>query len=158
MCELQKKEKLLRKGISDLDALLWKRFAKYIKLRDSNPEGMAYCISCPRHLHISEADAGHYYSREFPYLKFEEANVHLQCRICNRAMAGNPKGFKHGLVRKYDFGILLWLEARKHKHRGWLRIDFAERILYYDRIIPMMEKLKKSGQALPAELFAYDLQ
>ena len=59
-------------------------FSKYIRLRDAMPSGTFRCISCGKIKTLDQADAGHYFSRVHMNTRFDEDNVHDECRYCNR--------------------------------------------------------------------------
>ena len=73
-------------------------FNKYIRLRDYGEP----CISCDRYFKFDEMDAGHYRSKAAaPELRYNEDNVHAQCRECNSGFAsGNRKKYREKLILK----------------------------------------------------------
>lgn len=79
-------------------------FNRFIRLRDQlNNEP---CISCGRYDHEIEDkwrggkwDAGHYKSvGSAPELRFNEDNVHRQCKHCNNYLSGNHVEYRQFLV------------------------------------------------------------
>lgn len=85
---------------------LWKAFAEWIKLRDSEG-GYAECISCHKSVKYPNSDgmlhAGHLFPRSVVYnaLYFHPMNVHGQCHFCNTHLEGNTMEFRKGIVRRY---------------------------------------------------------
>jgi len=78
-----------------------KVFHEYIRRRDAdNNTGNCDCISCGKTIHFSESDAGHFISRKYLITRYDERNVNLQCRKCNR--------FEYG--RQYEYSIALGQE------------------------------------------------
>ena len=78
-----------------------KVFHEYIRRRDAdNNTGNCNCISCGKTIHFSESDAGHFISRKYLITRYDERNVNLQCRKCNR--------FEYG--RQYEYSIALGQE------------------------------------------------
>jgi len=70
-------------------------FNKYIRLRDKDKG----CISCGKQL-TGIFDAGHFFSvGGYPNLRFNENNVHGQCKHCNLHLHGNLVEFDY---RLYD--------------------------------------------------------
>lgn len=65
-----------------------KYFALYIRTRDKDKP----CITCGKY--TSEKDCGHFISRRFEAVRFDEKNAHGQCLKCNRFEYGNQ--FEHG--------------------------------------------------------------
>ena len=74
-----------QKLIAKLDTV----FSEYIRLRDSNKEGICKCITCGEYKHWREMDAGHFISREHMATRWEEENAHAQCPSCNRFKSGS---------------------------------------------------------------------
>ena len=75
-----------------------KVFHEYIRRRDAdNESGYCSCVSCGKQVHFSETDAGHFISRQHLITRYDERNVHAQCRKCNR--------FEYG--RQYEYSITL---------------------------------------------------
>lgn len=89
-------------------------FSEYIRRRDSDSNGIGRCISCDEFVHWQKADAGHYVNRKHMSLRYDERNVNLQCRACNRYDEGNASGYTKGLVNKYGASVLEYLEVKKH--------------------------------------------
>ena len=81
----------LRKQITKLD----KVFSEYIRLRDANRQGICFCITCDRPFLWNEGDAGHYVQRDRLATRYDEKNVHAQCKYCNRFRSGEQ--YIHGV-------------------------------------------------------------
>jgi hypothetical protein len=81
-------------------------FSEYIRRKAANHSGMACCCSCLKWYHISNMDAGHYVSRRNNSLRYDERNVHPQCRRCNRFQEGNKAGYTLYLQKKYGPNII----------------------------------------------------
>jgi len=64
-----------------------KYFAEYIRKRDYHNS----CITCGAY---GKKDCGHFISRRFESVRFDEKNAHGQCLKCNRYLYGNQ--FEHG--------------------------------------------------------------
>ena len=58
-------------------------FSKYIRLRDSDPEGYCRCSTCGEVHHWTKIQAGHFISRKHYATRWDEENVHAQCVACN---------------------------------------------------------------------------
>lgn len=91
----------------------------YVRERDKGKP----CISCGCVLDSSVVgggfDAGHFRSRgSAPHLRFDERNIHGQCKRCNRHLHGNVTDYRAGLVSRIGMDSLQGLEAdnepRKH--------------------------------------------
>jgi len=73
--------KISRKGlVKKLDRL----FSIYIRTRHAK-EGMVRCVTCkdPLPKHWKEVDAGHFVSRRHYATRWNQQNVHAQCKSCN---------------------------------------------------------------------------
>ena len=77
-----------------------KPFHEYIRRSNVNSEGYGSCISCGKGIHFSESDAGHFISRGAMSTRWDEDNVNLQCRKCNR--------FEYG--RQYEYSLKIGSE------------------------------------------------
>lgn len=105
-----KREKLKTKGEYIKEAQ--SAFNKYVRLRDSGHG----CISCGADCSSASSggagDAGHFRSRgSAPHLRFDERNVHLQCKRCNRYLSGNVADYRIGLIERIGQSALEELEA-----------------------------------------------
>ena len=72
---------------------------RYVRLRDWH----FGCISCGKPFNADQiggsCDAGHYRSKgSAKHLRFDERNLHGQCKHCNDYLAGNPTGYRRGLI------------------------------------------------------------
>lgn len=57
-------------------------FSKFIRLRDSDDNGLCRCISCGK-LHMwDDIDCGHFVNRRHMGTRFDEKNCNAQCRSC----------------------------------------------------------------------------
>ena len=90
------KKKTLKQHKDRIDRV----FHEYIRRRDVNSEGYGTCISCNKGIHFSESDAGHFISRQHLSVRWDERNVNLQCRKCNR--------FEYG--RQFEYSLKIGTE------------------------------------------------
>jgi len=65
-----------------------KYFSEYIRERDKDKP----CITCGKH--TNDKDCGHFISRRYESVRFDEKNAHGQCQKCNRFEYGNQ--YEHG--------------------------------------------------------------
>jgi len=125
---------------------LWKTFSEYIRLRDADERGYAKCISCPNTLHYKLADAGHFIPKSHgTWFYFNEDNVHLQCRNCNR-YGSNDTGYRYGQNLKAKIGEKLvneLLEADRKRPKLKLSKDkMKEMTKYYQEEIKKVREIK----------------
>lgn len=82
------------KTVAQLRAIAVTHFHKYIRKRD---EGKP-CISCGTYTTLQ---AGHFYSAGHnPSVRFNEDNVHGQCKRCNYFLSGNLVPYQRNLIEK----------------------------------------------------------
>jgi len=113
-----------------------KWFSIFIRLRDAailNQQGYVQCCSCGYVDYWKNMDAGHWINRRHNSTRYEETNVHAQCRKCNRFDEGNASGYArfmlasygsehmddldelHYRIKQFKTGELLTLEAKYKK-------------------------------------------
>ncbi len=84
--------------------LTQKVFNKYIRLRDTRPDDVGYCISCNRTLlyGASNAHAGHYKTvGARDDLRYNELNCHIQCQNCNNfGTTETGKNYTINIIKK----------------------------------------------------------
>lgn len=66
-----------------------KWFSEWIRLRDSDANGWATCITSGRRLPWRQVDCGHYVSRAKWSVRYEERNAHAQSKMANRYQGGH---------------------------------------------------------------------
>jgi len=127
-----------QKLIKQLDSV----FSKFIRMRDADDSGMATCISCGSVKKWREGDAGHFISRGKMSTRYDEQNVHFQCKKCNIFRNGEQYLYSLALDRKYGEGTAerIYLESNKTKKTsiGELR----RMIKHYTRQIDEITKQK----------------
>ena len=127
-----------QKLIKQLDSI----FSKFIRMRDADDSGMATCISCGAVKKWREGDAGHFISRGKMSTRYDEQNVHFQCKKCNIFRNGEQYLYSLALDRKYGEGTAerIYLESNKTKKTsiGELR----RMIKHYTRKVDEITKQK----------------
>ena len=83
----------------------WSVFALYIKLRDSNADGVCYCCTCGKELPFDDGDcqAGHFVAGRGGNVLFNEHIVHSQCAKCNFFNSGEQGRYALFMKRKYGY-------------------------------------------------------
>ena len=122
-----KKERSYKTLKNELD----KTFSIYIRNRDADENGICKCISCGKHDHWKNMDAGHFINRKHLSLRWDERNVHSQCRRDNRFDEGNIVGYTKAMIKKYGIGILDELEVKKFTTYKPARFDLEILIEHY---------------------------
>ena len=94
-------------------------FSKYIRLKEAvKANGYVKCVTCGA---IREWDdqmeAGHYISRDKKATKYDERNVHVQCKSCNNYHSGEIAEYAVYLVSEYGQNILLELVRKGREYK-----------------------------------------
>ena len=121
------KEKSYKTLKNSLDRI----FSIYIRNRDADENGICRCISCGKRDYWKNMDAGHFINRKHLSLRWDERNVHAQCRSCNRFDEGNVLGYTKAIIRKYGSAILDELEVKKFTIYKPARFDLQVLIDHY---------------------------
>lgn len=105
-------------------------FSRYIKRRDCI-NGRGQCITCGELLPIEELDAGHFRVRQHNATRYDEKNVQLQCRKCNRFEGGEQWEFGDSLDEKYGNGTALYLTRKSHEIKKFTVSELQDLYEYY---------------------------
>ena len=113
---------------------------EYIRERDKGKD----CISCGIQ-YLEDFQAGHFYKAElFSNLKYDEFNVSGQCRQCNLRKEGNESGYRSGIIQRYGFEHLRYLDdkakAYKQNNFEWDREQLIEIRDYYKQKLKELKK------------------
>lgn len=108
-------------------------FNKWIRNRDSTTDNIYFvCISCDKMKPIEDADCGHYISKTYSQLRFNEFNCSAECSFCNRQDPNHLIDYRKNLINKIGIERVRELElipfARTHK---WEREELLEIISKY---------------------------
>lgn len=112
----------------------------YIKLRD---KGLP-CVSCGAHW-TSEHQAGHLYKAElFSMLKYDERNIHNQCKKCNLFDNGNESMYHAAILSRLsidDYDEIKRIASQeKQTNFKWDREELEKIRKYYQLKIKQLEK------------------
>lgn len=88
----------------------WEAFSRWIRLRDSDEQGICRCITCPKRAHWKDMDAGHYITRAKESVLFDPQNVHAQCGGCNQYQGGKALEYRVELIRRYGQWVVEKME------------------------------------------------
>ena len=111
------------KTVSKLKKQLDKVFSLWIRKRDNNK-----CFTC---MGVA-TQAGHYFSRSYNNLRFDEVNVNAQCVSCNVFKHGNIPVYKMRIVTKYGNNELARLERNYNKERKFTIKELEKLIQKYE--------------------------
>jgi hypothetical protein len=131
------------KTISKLKKELDKWFSLYIRLRESNSEGLCQCFTCGKVAHYKTGmQNGHFQSRSFLATRYDEQNCQVQCVGCNMFKQGEQFKFALGLEAKYGDGTALDLEYQARTILKLSRYDYECEINYYKKGVNNLKKEK----------------
>ena len=75
---MKRKKPSRSKLVKKLDAV----FSQYIRIKDSK-NNIGTCVTCGKHDHYKNLQAGHFMSRKHYATRWDEDNVKIQCAACN---------------------------------------------------------------------------
>lgn len=117
-------------------------FSTYIRLRDSDENGICKCISCGKPFYYLYGDNGHFINRKHMSLRFSETNCNAQCKDCNIFDEGNFEGYRRGLIAKYGEKIIDELYALKHQVNKISNVEYSIAIKHYQNEIKRLKSEK----------------
>lgn len=90
-------------------------FSEYIRKRDEEKG----CITCGVKKEWKYQQNGHYVSRSYNSLRYDERNCNAQCVGCNVFKRGAMDSYALQLIRRYGANILSALARDKRKTKQW---------------------------------------
>lgn len=88
--------------ISTVKNRLWKTVSLYVRLKYSNDQGYAKCVTCGTTKHYTELQAGHFIpKKKGNSIYFVEENIHPQCPRCNMYESGNLIEYTRFMIDTY---------------------------------------------------------
>ena len=103
-------------------------FSQYIRLKDSK-DGIGTCVTCGKQDHIKNLQAGHFQSRKFYSIRWDERNVKIQCSGCNIFRYGEQFKFSLYLGNKLSEELL----AESRVIRKFTNVELEEMIQKYSQ-------------------------
>lgn len=129
------------KSEDNLEAIAWRWFSLYIRLRDSNRQsGWGRCITCDKAVHYKESNAGHCISRAKKAIKYDERSVNLQCVDCNKYHYGRYEVYKTKVDEKWGKGTYADLDSKKNNLVKRDRNSFIALIELYKMKVKHLQK------------------
>jgi hypothetical protein len=120
-----------------------KVFSEYIRLRDSDENGICTCITCGVMHHWKNMDNGHFIKRQHMLLRFSEINCNAQCRKCNWLGQGEDYKYTIALQKKYGDGIVEKLLIMKKIPMKFTQFEIDELEKYYKNKLKQLQEEKK---------------
>lgn len=118
------------KNRSGLVAKLDKIYSLYLK-ESRQKDGQASCITCDRIFAAYSMDCGHYVSRRFMVLRYDERNTHLQCIDCNRFQQGNIDVYTIKMIRMYGPEILDEFAKMRNSSAKVTTVELEQKLSHY---------------------------
>jgi hypothetical protein len=81
-----------------------KWFSMFIRLRDSDENGIATCVTSGRRMHWRQGDCGHWISRAKEATRYDERNAHFQSKQSNRFQGGHFLEHERAIERIHGAG------------------------------------------------------
>lgn len=127
-----------QKLINKLDAV----FSEFIRLRDSDQNGICKCITSGEYFHWRDCDAGHFITRDNKATRWDEQNVNAQGRGDNRFKSG--KQFEHGLAidKKHGPGTASKLLIKSKGVCNWQDFELEAMYGYYKNAVKELKTEK----------------
>jgi hypothetical protein len=125
-----------------LEATLWKYFSLFIRLRDSDKNGICRCITCGKKDHYKNMDAGHFITRNNKSTKYDEKNVHAQCKRDNRFLSGKQYEHSKMIDEIYGEGAANDLLLKSKMVCKRTDADLRAMIMFYKQKVKELEKYK----------------
>ena len=125
------KEKSISKLMKELDRV----FSLYVRTSNANSEGMVQCYTCAKFFHYKKIHAGHYLSRFYKSMRWDERQVKPQCMMDNLWKRGDPVVFRENLVAEYGEDVVRQIELGRHQIYKLDKEDLKKRITHYASLI-----------------------
>jgi len=136
---------LNKKPVSKLKKILDDVFAKWVK-RNWSPDGIYVpCFTCGKSMTLGEGttQAGHYISRTYSPVRYDENNVRPQCMYpCNAKHMGNgkPVEFERSLRLEVGDDVVDEMKERALDSWKWSRPWLVDKIEYYREQLKELEQ------------------
>lgn len=102
-------------GVASLKKKADTEFSKYVRLRDSDENGIAECITCNAKVHWKKIQNGHFVSRKASTLRYDDENCNAQCVGCNVFKYGEQFLYAKAIDLKYGDGKADELMSRRNE-------------------------------------------
>jgi hypothetical protein len=130
--------------VRSLKKKAWKIFSQWIRLKDTDEGGTAYCYTCGDPKHWKELQAGHAIPGRHNSVLFDEEIVRPQCAPCNIWKRGCYHVFTTKLIKENG---LIWWEGKLTGSKRIVkydRVDLEELIEKYNRKVAEIAMLRRT--------------
>ena len=125
-----------QKLIKKIDRL----FSEYIRLKHADHSGNCKCITCERTFYYKDIDAGHFVSRRHIIVRFDELNVHPQCKRCNRFLNGLQYEYGKAIDMLYGKGTADKLVSLSKQTTKIENYELEEKYFFYKKNLITLKK------------------
>ena len=130
------KRKKKEKSLEDtLKKKLDTAFSQFIRLRDSDDQGVGCCVTCGKPKVWKYADCGHFIKRQHMATRYDEQNCNLQCKGCNAFEQGANERYRVAIDKKWGQGTSDRLEARKKNRTRFPAFWYKMEIERYEKLV-----------------------
>jgi len=112
-----------------------KIFSQYIRISQSDEQGIGTCVSCGKQAPWKELQCGHYFNRSKLHTRWDEDNCHIQCKVCNVFKKGNYPAYAKYMYDSYDKEFMEFLEQRSNCTDKIPTTDLEELIKSYKHLV-----------------------
>ena len=114
--------------IKKLDAA----FSQYIRWRDADADGLIHCATCDNtHKHVKQMQCGHFMSRRYYSLRWNEKNCLGQCYGCNIGDQGRQFVMSKVIDKRWGEGTADSLLKRSKDSRKYTNEELIQLTKYY---------------------------
>ena len=106
-------------------------FSKWIRYKHGD---YVKCITCGKIEPPIDCDAGHWISRKYMIFRFDERNVHAQCRHCNRFCEGMKDDYTFKMIEMYGEKEVKKMTDEKFILKKYTIIELEEMIKHYTKL------------------------
>jgi len=131
-----------KRAIKKLDDI----FSIFIRLRDSDQNGICKCISSGNPFHWKDLDCGHYINRSNSALRWNENNCHAQGRYDNRFFEGAMVEYRKNLIKKIGIQKVELLESQVRAKKKWHVFEINQLAEHYKSEVKKLMSLKSENR------------
>ena len=150
----EKPEKKSKKRKAYDEQYLWPVFSLFIRLRDTDYNGIGKCFTCPRRIYIKNGECGHGVGRQHKGTKYNEINNRLQCHKCNGFDEGRKDVYKPEMDRRHGAGTWDKMELASKSVRKLGKVECDILIAHYKKEIEklLVNKSKEVNEFVKSRL------
>jgi uncharacterized Rmd1/YagE family protein len=118
-------------------------FSIFIRLRDSDENGICRCVTCKTSHYWKLLDCGHFVKRQHQATRFNEKNCAAQCKKCNGFEQGRDSDFEKFIIDKYGEQTVDLLKSGERQ--SFKRSKFEKELLAKEYQQKAIELAKEKG-------------